>query len=303
MRQRRLWFDLHDEACSDPDVVVVGLPYDGATSRRAGAAVGPAKLREISLTADPITRRGRRLTGLTLRDDGDILPVADGGGALTQRAYLDEAVRRMAAIPARSFVIALGGDNSVSIASLQAFTSRHGKDAGVIWFDAHPDLFESYDGNPDSHACALRRGASLAGVSEDRCVLLATRSFSDGEIRYIRERGLEMVTAAEWLEASPEAVAQRIAARLEGCGAVYLAVDIDGFDASCAPGTGYPMPGGVGSEPFFLLMEALFERLPVRGMDLTEIAPPLDPHDITSFLGVQVILEALGALLTARQCG
>ncbi len=63
-----------------------------------------------------------------------------------------------------------------------------------------------------------------------------------------------------------------------------------------APGTGYPMPGGVGSEPFFAFMEEIFQRLPMRGMDITEVAPTLDSNDMTSFLAVQVVLEALGAV-------
>ncbi len=45
-------------------------------------------------------------------------------------------------------------------------------------------------------------------------------------------------------------------------------------------------------------MERLFQKLPIRAMDLTEISPPLDGNDVTGFLGAQVVLEALGALAT-----
>jgi agmatinase len=94
-------------------VAVVGLPWDGSVSLRAGAAQAPVRLRELSRTGDAVTRRGR-------------------------------------------VVIALGGDNAVSIPSIEAFVRRHGKRTGIVWFDAHPDVFESCDGSPDSHACALR---------------------------------------------------------------------------------------------------------------------------------------------------
>ena len=295
MRSRRLWFDLHDESAAAPTVAIIGLPYDGSASLHAGAAEAPARLRELSRTSDPITRRGKKIDGVTVRDFGDVSP-EEPGRMRPQREFLDAAASRLLELPECSFPIALGGDNSVSIPSIQAFARRHGRDVGIVWFDAHPDLFEQYDGNPDSHACALRRALELAGIGPRQAVLLGTRSFSSEEAEFIAREGVEVVTAAEWAGGTAEAVAERIATRLGGVGAVYLAVDIDGFDASCAPGTGYPMPGGVGSGEFFALLEALFARLPVRGLDLTEIAPPLDPNDVTSFLGVQVVLETIGLI-------
>jgi agmatinase len=296
MRDRQPWFDLHDEECARPAVAVLGLPYDGGVGFRAGAAGAPARLRELSRTCDSITRRGRSLGSLTLRDFGDVPGKDDAGNPLDVGSYLDAARRRMAQLPADAFRISLGGDHSISIPSIEAFAACHGKDAGILWFDAHADLFESYDGNPDSHACALYRALKLSGIRPGRVVLLATRSFSAEEVRFIEQEKILCITAAEWMESSPAEVAARAAARLEGVPAVYLSVDADGFDASCAPGTGYPMPGGVGSEVFFSFVEETFRRLPVRAMDVTEVAPSLDSNDVTSFLAVQVVLEALGAL-------
>lgn len=296
MRQRRPWFDLHDDSLTAPDVAVVGLPYDGSASLRAGAAQAPARLREISKTSDPITRRGRLVEGITLRDFGDVPVAGRAGRVLSQRDYLEAARERMETLPEGSFPIALGGDNSVSIPCLQAFARRHGAGAGVIWFDAHPDLFETYDGNPDSHACALRRAMTLAEIPPERVVLAGTRSWSLEEMAFIGDQRIEVIGAAECLREGNKEVAERIIARLQGASAVYLSIDIDGFDPSCAPGTGYPMPAGVRTDAFFALHALLFEGLPIRALDITEIAPPLDLNDITSFLGAQIVLETLGAL-------
>ena len=156
MRDRRAWFDLHDDTLSAPDVAILGLPYDGGATLRAGAARAPAKLREISRTSDPITRRGRPIEGIRLRDFGDV-PAPEASVRQTpQRDYLDAVEAKLDALPGARLVLAVGGDNSVTIPCLSSFAKRHGRDAGVIWFDAHPDLFESYDGVPESHACALR---------------------------------------------------------------------------------------------------------------------------------------------------
>lgn len=296
MKDRRHWFDLHDDSCEQPDVSILGLPFDGGVGFRAGAAGAPGRMRQISKTSDPITRRGASLRGLSLRDFGDVEPLGGEGEPPAVRAYLETARHRMEDLPGDGFLLFLGGDHSVSIPSLQAFAARHGKEAGILWFDAHADLFETYAGNPDSHACALYRALSLSGISPRRVVLLATRSFSEEEARFIKEEQVLVITAAEWLQTSSKAVAAKAAEHLQKAPAVYLSVDIDGFDASCAPGTGYPMPGGVGSEPFFTFVEESFRQLPMRGMDITEVAPALDSNDMTSFLAVQIVLETLGAL-------
>jgi agmatinase len=287
---------MNDDSLAEPDVAVIGLPYDGSASLKPGAAMAPARLREISRTSDPITRRGRIVEGVTLRDFGDVPVAGNGGRALSQRDYLEAVRARMETLPDRSFPIALGGDNSVSIPCLQAFARRHGPEAGVIWFDAHADLFETYDGNPDSHACALRRAMTLAGIRPERVVLVGTRSWSLEEMTFIGDQGIEWIGPADWPLGGEEDVSERIIDRLRGASAVYLSLDIDGFDPSCAPGTGYPMPAGIRTGDFFALQALLFEGLPIRALDITEIAPPLDLNDMTSFLGAQIVLETLGAL-------
>jgi agmatinase len=292
--RRTPWFDLETDA-GDADLTIVGVPFDGSVSLRAGAADAPARMRQLSTTSDPVDRRGR-VVRARVRDLGDVAP---GGG---DRARLfAEVRRRVAALPGEPFVVGLGGDNSVSIPLLQAFADRHGADVGVIWFDAHPDLFERYDGDPDSHACALRRAIDLAGLSPDRVVLLGTRSYARLEVEYLAAHGIEPITAADWRAAGNAAVVARTRARLERCRAVYWAVDIDGFDAGIAPGTGYPMPAGVAAEDFFQVAEGLFAALPIRAMDITEIAPKLDVNDITTFLGIQIVLETAALLDRTRR--
>jgi arginase family enzyme len=302
VRARRLWFDLHDDAVAAPRVAVIGLPFDGAVSLRPGASSGPEGLRRVSLYADPVTRRGKAVPRGILRDYGDVTPAPwaeETSGPEATRTYLAEVAARVGALPPEAFVLAIGGDNSVTIGTLEAFGARHGANIGVIWFDAHPDLFETYDGQRDSHATALREGMRRSGIRPEHVVLLGARSFADAELAFIRSAGVELVTAADWMESGAGAVADRIVQRLGGCSAVYLAVDVDGFDAGAAPGTGYPTPGGPPSEAFFVLQEQLFQRLRIRAMDITEIAPPLDTNDMTSFLGAQIVLEATALVATS----
>ena len=293
MPQRKHWFDLHDPQASTPDVAFVGVPYDGSVSLRAGAAAAPDRMRAISRTSDPITRRGQDLAGLVVRDYGDVPITDEAGRALSQDALLERAKTRLLQLPPSSFPIVLGGDNSVSIAGLDAFVQRHGTNVGILWFDAHPDLFAAYDGNPLSHASALYAPIARHGLDPSKVVLAGTRSFAREEIEFIRERNVRLITAAEWHARPTAEVADAIRKRMQNCDAVYVAIDIDGFDAGAAPGTGYPMPGGVATERVFELLDRVYENCPVKAMDITEVAPPLDVGDQTTFLALQVVLESL----------
>ena len=292
MPQRKRWFDLDDSQASNPHVAIVGVPYDGSVSLRAGSASAPAQMRSLSRTADAITRRGRDLDGLIVRDFGDVPLTSQDGQELSQAKLREQVRDALIALPSAAFPVMIGGDNSVSIAGIDAFVEKHGRNVGILWFDAHPDLFEAYDGNPLSHASALRAPVMRHGLDPEKIVLAATRSFAREELEFIRERNVRMISAAEWYAKPTGEVADAIRKRLGRCDAVYLAVDIDGFDAAAAPGTGYPMPGGVATERVFDLFDRVFEECPVRAMDITEVAPPLDLGDQTTFLALQVLLES-----------
>jgi arginase family enzyme len=84
--------------------------------------------------------------------------------------------------------------------------------------------------------------------------------------------------------------------RLAGVQRVYLSLDIDVADPSCAPGTGAPVAGGLSSRQTLDLVRGLMEALPVRAMDMVEIAPNLDPTTATLFLGLQIIFESFVVL-------
>ncbi|MEM7674500.1 MAG: arginase family protein [Myxococcota bacterium] len=298
--QRKRWFDLDDPQASTPQVGIIGAPYDGSVSLRPGAAEAPARLRSLSRTSDAYTRRGHDIGRLTVRDFGDVNAQGVADESAPQEYLIDRIRKTLTGLPRETLPILIGGDNSVSIAGIDAFAARHGQNVGILWFDAHPDLFAAYDGNPLSHASALRTPLDKNGLDPTKVVLLATRSFAREEVEFIRQKDVKMVTAAEWHAHSNAEVHSAIRKRFAGVDAVYIAVDIDGFDAAAAPGTGYPMPGGVSTERVFDLFDHIYETCPVKAIDLTEIAPPLDIGDQTTMLGLQVILEALGHLFSSK---
>jgi agmatinase len=270
------------------DVIVVGLPYDGGVSFRRGAAEGPARLRELSRTADAVTEACEEVRDLELADLGDLVP---SGPA---HHYFETATARLAALPPDAFVIGLGGDHSVSIPLHRGAAGRWKEPFGIVHIDAHPDLFEVYAGDRLSHACPLRRAAEIPLVGPERIVSLGIRSVAMEEVEYARRSGLRLITARECDRRGLQDVVGETAERLSGLRRVFLDIDIDGLDSSVAPGTGYPTPGGFSARQFLTLLDLLFAALPIQSMALVELAPPLDSNDMTSMMGLTTVLEVLG---------
>ena len=61
------------------------------------------------------------------------------------------------------FPVLLGGEHTVTYAALAALVARFGR-FGVIQFDAHADLRDTYEGTPWSHACVMRRAVADLGL-------------------------------------------------------------------------------------------------------------------------------------------
>jgi len=291
MIPRSHWFGLDRQLdpC-DSDVTILGVPFDGACCYRPGAAEAPDRLRELSRTAPAVTETGALLEGLNLADLGNL---KSGGNT---RDYFRAIEMWVSALPSEVFVIGLGGDHSVSVPLFSGFKRKAVGECGLIWLDAHPDLRDVYDGDRLSHACALRRLIEGGDLNPRRIALLGLRSFSPEEIDYLLSRQIFFITAHEMAAKGMEWAAQKAIEQVHEADHIYLSLDIDFVDPSAAPGTGIPVPGGPGARETLALLEPLFQKLRIRSMDIVEISPPNDPTSVTSFLGVQILLQILGVI-------
>jgi guanidinopropionase len=285
-------------------VGVLGVPYDGSVSHAAGAAEAPAVLRRLSATAWPHTENRVGFAALKLRDLGDVA-VDQGDPLATQRAVTAAVapVVRAGAIP-----LVLGGDHSITSAAVAAFGDL--RDIGVLWFDSHPDVMDSFGslrGKTESrwsHACPLRRMLELSGARPENLLLVGVRDFLPEEARFVRAANLEVVYARDLRCLSADQLVERIAGKFAGLRSVYVSFDIDVLDPAHAPGTGVPMPGGLSTRYLYDIILGLGERTPpaqrdgcmprVAGLDVVEVAPPLDVGNITSLAALGIITGMLG---------
>ena len=77
------------------------------------------------------------------------------------------------------FVFTLGGDHSLTSHAFKHY------DCDIVQFDAHCDLRDSYDNNPQSHACAMRRCMDLNEDTE--LYSFGIRNMSKSEDEYIQQ--------------------------------------------------------------------------------------------------------------------
>jgi agmatinase len=288
-----LWADLYrpDFTPADSDFSIIGIPYDGAACARKGAALGPERIRFWSTHLTPFSEDRTRLGNIRIADLGDI-PIHN------QIKDFEVVCRKVAALP--NVPIVLGGDHSISIPVFEGQRERY-KDQrlGVLWVDAHPDLCDVFTGSRFSHACVLRRALEFGIEPHDVC-LVGLRSWEDQEIDLIENGGLHVYTAATIAERGMRSVADSVYSKLSLCDAVHISLDIDCLDPAFAPGTGIPEAGGLTSREVITLIKSM-QGLPLIGLDLVEVAPPLDPSEATVFAALKIIMEYIALFAREKQ--
>ena len=278
-----LWADLHRPGLSpaETDFSVIGILYDGAVCARRGAARGPERIRYWSGHLTPFSEDRTRLDAVSVCDLGDIR-IED------QARDFEQVRQKVASLP--NIPILLGGDHSVTIPVFQGQRERFaGKRLGVLWLDAHPDLCDEFSGSKLSHACVLRRGLE-AGIAQKDVCLVGLRSWEGQEVDFIEKGRLNIYPAPLVAERGMKSIAEEVRQKLAGCEAVHISLDIDCLDPAHAPGTGIPDAGGLTTREVLTLLKSL-QGLPLVGLDVVEVAPPLDPSEATVFAVLKIIME------------
>lgn len=277
------WADL---ACpglgpTEADFTVIGVPYEGGVSARGGAAQGPARLRFWSQHLTPFAEDRTSLKSLRVCDLGD-RSISD---PFQDFPTLRSEIRALPNIP-----IVLGGDHSISIPVIQGQIERFSdRRLALLWLDAHPDLCDVFNGSWLSHACVLRR-ALESGLRPQDVILIGLRSWEDQEIPLLEKEPFHVYSAAQVAERGIRTFLGEIRSILRNYDAIHISLDIDCLDPAFAPGTGIPEGGGLSTRDLMTLLQDL-RGLPLVGLDLVEVAPPLDPSEATVFAALRLILE------------
>jgi agmatinase len=289
----------HVQTTEDVDLAIVGVPTDDAVSFKSGARFGPEAVRSASgmIRTYNAVQRVQVFGELSTIDYGDAPTVP--GYIEDTLARIEEYVRPIAA--AGVVPIGMGGDHSCTLAELRAIASVHGR-LGLVHFDSHTDLWDSYNGRPFNHGTVFRRAIEEGILDPARTLQVGMRGslYGADDEAMPGELGVETVPWHELASWTPEELAQRARERL-GDGPAFLTFDVDFVDPAFCPGTGTPEVGGPTSFEALRLLRACTD-LPFVGFDVVEVAPTYDgPGQVTALLAANVIFEMLSLVTLARR--
>jgi agmatinase len=263
-------------------VVILQVPYDGTVSYRTGARHGPRAIVEASQQVELLDLElgiEPWRVGLHLPPEMTFAGDEEPGRVVEQvaqacRSHVERGKR----------ILLLGGEHSLTAGAVQAFERLPDT---VLQVDAHLDLRESYEGSRHSHACVGRRLLEL-GVS---LVHVGARVACPEELEVVGRHGLAPFWAddlhkepdAEWIARAVSRLGER----------VYVSVDVDGLDPSVIPGTGTPVPGGLGWRQLLELLRAVGDTREVVGADLCELAPIVG-QNVSEFSAALLAYKMIG---------
>lgn len=278
------------------DVALVGVPWDGGTTNRAGARHGPREIRNMSSLV-------RRVHHATKVSPYDIARCADLGDAPVNPVDVADALKRIEAFFARihaagALPLAAGGDHLITLPIFRAITRN--RPVGMVHFDAHTDTWDSYFGGfKYTHGTPFRRAIEEGLLDPKRTIQIGIRGslYRADDMDWGLAQGIRVVTIEEYFKMGPERVAAE-ARRVVGNGPVYVSFDVDGLDPVYAPGTGTPEIGGYSTAEAQAMLRGL-RGLDLVGGDVVEVSPPFDPSGNTAIVGATMMFEILCLLAEA----
>ena len=118
------------------EIGLIGVPWDGGTTNRAGARHGPRQIRDVST----MTRNVHHVSGTK---PFDLCRCADLGDVPVNPIVIEDTIERIEKFFARvhaagGFPLSAGGDHLITLPIMRAISDQ-GRPLGMVHFDAHTD--------------------------------------------------------------------------------------------------------------------------------------------------------------------
>ena len=155
----------------------------------------------------------------------------------------------------------------------------------LLQLDAHPDLYDSFEGNLYSHACPFAR-AHEAGLLK-RHVQLGIRTMNTHQRDQVNRFGVEVIEMKNWEQQVGDIRFQ---------GPTYLTLDLDVLDPAFAPGINHYEPGGASVRQVIEVLQRC--QFDLVGADIVELNPNRDFQSITAMVAAKLMKELLARMVS-----
>jgi len=259
--------------------VLIGLGYDASSSFLQGAALAPPKIREAlhSPAANGWSESGIEvLANDEIGDAGDLAlpPTAEA------RALIERAIREIVERGDRP--LSLGGDHSITYSTVRGIAARV-QNVTIVQIDAHPDLYDEFEGDRYSHACQFAR--ILEEGLASRLIQVGIRTITGHQRDQAKRFGVDVIDMRRWAGGD----------RPRASGPVYLSIDLDGIDPGFAPGVSHPEPGGLTVRDVLSVVQHVDG--PIVGADIVELNPNRDVNGLTAIVAAKLVKEVAARMI------
>jgi len=261
--------------------VILGIPLDHNSSFLRGPAQAPPLIRQ-AFHSDAWNKTTETHVDLgapgIFEDAGDLLDM-DAPDAF---ARIEESIAKIAEAGKRP--VSLGGDHSITAPILRAIGKRI-PGITLVHFDAHPDLYADYGGNPHSHASPFARIMEEQLVH--RLVQIGIRTLNAHQHEQAEKYDVKLFEIKDLPDPT----------HLNLAGPIYVSFDMDALDPAFAPGVSHWEPGGLTTREAISYIHDL--PGPIIGADIVEFNPARDATGLTATVAAKILKELLGKMLAA----
>jgi agmatinase len=255
-------------------IALIGFCSDENSSFLRGAAEAPPLIR-TALFSDAANLWSE--SGLDLGGDGILIDAGDTFP--TSPTEIEDSVSSLLAQHLRP--LSLGGDHSITYPIVRA-VAREYPTLSILHFDAHPDLYQDFRGNPNSHASPFAR--IMEQKLAQRLVQVGIRTMNGHQREQAQRFGVEVIEMKD------------LGLELTFDTPVYVSVDMDALDPAFAPGVSHREPGGLTTRQVIEILQSI--SVPVIGADIVEFNPKMDPSGMTAVVCAKILKELAAKMLS-----
>lgn len=258
---------------------ILGFEWDASSSHARGAALGPSVVKRL-FSSEASSAYSTDLVDMRDAIESYVIPELPEDGAAARDLISKTVAECLAAGLAP---LSVGGDHSVTYPVLKAVCAARGP-VNVLHIDAHPDLHDSFEGDPFSHACPFARALDDGLIG--KLVQVGIRCFDPHQLDQAKKFGVTILRADQLDDVPADIFARPL----------YMSIDLDGLDPAFAPGVSHPEPGGLSTLDVLKLIRRI--EGPLVGADVVELNPERDLQLTTARVVVRLMKELTASIVS-----